>query len=391
MMPKFDIFFQMLNGVINMNYNEHYIPILKWKRAEQNSLKNLSGPQKNEITPLVELVMPKVNIYKDKEKKIPKTQNEIFNEMISDFRDVRIPQIPEEINKSWGQKSLLIDFSLLYTVQLRVESILRIFESSKLIGLDLIPVVNLNDDEEIFQTICSISTKQGASCLRLVPSDLNSIEKLNERIENFLKRHSLRESKIDILIDIKEINGLDGNYKRLINDSQNIMNLSEWRNFIFASGAFPEELSKFNIDDSNYVPRFDWLNWLKSVNSGNLKRNPIFSDYTIRNPIYKESFQFYAPTTSIKYTFENNWLVMKGRKQRFELYLANANSLVADSNIFYGEDFSFGDKYIAEKGRHFTDYIKNPKIKGTGSTETWLMAGINHHIACTIDQISKLI
>jgi hypothetical protein len=188
----------MLNGVINMNYNEHYIPILKWKRAEQNSLKNLSGPQKNEITPLVELVMPKVNIYKDKEKNIPKTQNEIFNEMISDFRDVRIPQIPKEINESWGQKSLLIDFSLLYTVQLKVESILRIFEASKLIGLDLIPVFNLNDDDEIIHSIRSLSTKHGAACLRLVPSDLTSIERLNERIGIFIKHHGFHESNIDL-------------------------------------------------------------------------------------------------------------------------------------------------------------------------------------------------
>lgn len=391
MMPKFDIFSQMLNGIINMNYNKHYIPILKWKRAEQNSLKNLTDLQKNEVTPLVELVMPKVTIYKDKANKIPKTQNEIFNEMISDFRSVRIPQIPEEINESWGQKSLLIDFSLLYTVQLKVESILRIFEAGKLVGLDLIPVFNLSDDEEIIQTIRSLSTKHGAACLRLVPSDLTSIERLNERIEIFIKHHNFHESNLDLLIDIKEITQLGGNYERLLIASQNITNLSKWRNFIFASGAFPEELSKYNIDEPNQVPRYDWLNWLAIVSSGNLKRNPIYSDYTIRNPIYKESFQFHIPTTSIKYTFNDSWLIMKGKKQRFELYLANANLLSTDASIFYGEDFSFGDKYIAEKGKHYLDYIKNPKIKGTGSTETWLMAGINHHMACTINQISKLV
>lgn len=374
-----------------MNYNAHYIPILKWKRAEQNSLKNLTDLQKKGITPLVELVMPKVNIYKDKAKKIPKTPNEIFNEMISEFRDVRISQIPKEINESWGQKSLLIDFSLLYTVQLKVESILRIFGLSKLMGLDLIPVVNLNDDEEIIQTICSLSAKHGAACLRLVPSDLNSIEKLNERIEIFIKNHNFQESNFDLLIDIKEITELDNNYERLLNVSQNIKNLSGWRNFIFASGAFPEELSKYNIDESNYVPRLDWINWVRIVSDGKLKRNPLFSDYTIRNPIYKESFQFHIPTTSIKYTLNESWLIMKGKKQKFGLYLANANLLSTDSSIFYGEDFSFGDKYIAEKGKHYLNYIKNPNIKGTGSTETWLMAGINHHIACTIDQISKLV
>jgi hypothetical protein len=81
---------------------------------------------------------------------------------------------------------------------------------------------------------------------------------------------------------------------------------------------------------------------------------------------------------------------MKGKKQKFEMYLANANLLSKKDKRFYGKDFSYGDNYINEKGIHYDRYIKDPNIKGTGSTETWLMAGINHHLTLVVNQIANL-
>jgi len=37
----------MRNGINNMFDSKHYIPILKWKRAEQGALKVLKDEQKN--------------------------------------------------------------------------------------------------------------------------------------------------------------------------------------------------------------------------------------------------------------------------------------------------------------------------------------------------------
>lgn len=374
-----------------MNNPTRYVPILKWKRAEESALKNLDDAQKEFMTPLVELVMPKPKLYKDKEKKIKKTDEEIFNELIHIFKQERIAKIPEEIVKSWGHNPIYIDYSLLYTVQLKKESIEKISALGSQLGLTLIPVINLSDDEEIKKTVALYAKKGSGLCLRIVSSDFTSIEKLNEKIDIFIRTFGLTKANIDLLIDLKNIKEIDGSYQKFIGLSQKINNLMEWRNFIFASGAFPEDLSKCNLDDSNLIPRFDWLNWNSQIKSGKLKRNPTFADYTIRHPIYNESFQFFAPTTSIKYTRENDWLIMKGKKQKFELYLANAKLLSTDTDIYYGENFSFGDKYIAEKGRYYDKYIKNPKIHGTGSTETWITAGINHHLVCTISQIANLI
>lgn len=362
--------------------SKHYIPILKWKRAEQNALESLSVETKKSITPLVQFVMPKAKSAKDPEKQ--------FNEVVEIFQQ-KIPKIPEELLKFWGNTKIFVDFSLLYTNPLRIEAVNKITEEASKTGLHLVPVLNLSDDDSFKTNVYAVAKKFGKGmCLRLVPSDLADTAKLNDEISRLLKASHLKESDIDLLVDTKEINGNIGKYPAYVDASQNIVSLSKWRSFIFASGAFPVDLSECKIDEENLLPRLDWENWVIQINNKKISRKPSFADYTIQNPVYKESAQFYHPTTSIKYALEGHWLIMKGKKQKFEMYLANAKLLLDDKKRFYGENFSSGDKYIAEKGRHYDKYIRDPKIKGTGSTETWITAGINHHLALVVHQIANL-
>ena len=193
-----------------------------------------------------------------------------------------------------------------------------------------------------------------------------------------------------MLVDIKEIRKEDGNkYKRFLDLAQKITDLPKWRSFAFAGGSFPEDLTDCKLDEENLLPRLEWINWISRNGKNSLKRKPAFADYTIQHPIYKEISQFYAPTASIKYTLDNEWLIMRGKKQRYEMYLAHAKLLSGD-NRYCGDGFSYGDKYIAEKAQHHDVYMKDKKVGGTGSTETWLRAGINHHLALVADQIANL-
>ena len=121
----------------------HYVPVLIWKRAERNALANLTDDQKNTITPLIQLVMPKPILDRDKKKK--KSMEDLFEDLILQFKNKRIPQIPDEIKTCWGQKQIYIDFSLLYTVALKEECVKRVFELSSIFNLNLIPVLNLSD------------------------------------------------------------------------------------------------------------------------------------------------------------------------------------------------------------------------------------------------------
>ncbi|MEA3463612.1 MAG: beta family protein [Patescibacteria group bacterium] len=379
-----------------MSKSNHYVPILKWKRAEQRALMELEEKNKSILTPLIELVMPTVSLYNVKDKnKIKKTQGEQFAEIVQKFKEKRIKEIPEEILESWGTSPVFLDFSLLYedqfTTQLKVNSLNKIIPAGMDIGLRIIPTFNLNDDQEIKEAVCLLSKKynQGV-CLRIAPSDLLNTERLNKKIKTFLSDFSLSIKNIDILIDIKEIKENGGQYLQFINASQQIDNLMEWRNFIFAGGAFPENLSGCKIDDPKPIPRFDWQNWLHFTQIKKLKRCPIFADYTIRNPIFKETLQYYSSTTSIKYTLEKDWFIMKGKVREFGLYLVNAKLLVEDTEYFYGEEFSWGDKNIAQKAKHYYQYLKDNPIKGTGRAEDWIAWGINHHLVLVANQIANL-
>jgi len=378
--------------------SKHYVPILKWKRAELGALKMLEKERKKYITPLIQLVMPSVSLYREKgEKKIRKSQEEIFSEIVIKFKENRINKIPEEILQSWGTRPIFLDVSLLYedqsTTELKVNSMKAIILKGVKIGLKIIPVIHLYDDLEIRRTACLLAKKfDSGVCLRLVCSNLLDIKQLDRDITELVAQEKLEIKDMDLLIDIKETEDNAYKYTKYLNISQNIPKISEWRTFIFASGSFLKDLSSCKPDEENLIPRLDWTNWINQVNN-DLKRKPTFADYTIQHPIYEESYQFFHPTTSIKYTLENKWLVMKGEKQKYDKYLASAAVLVGDPR-FYGEDFSYGDKYVSEKAKHFPKYIteKNKKhnIGGTGSTETWLRAGINHHLTLVVHQIANL-
>lgn len=359
--------------------SKHYVPILKWKSAEQQALDKLNAEDKKVISPLIQLVMPQPKQLKRGQKE--KTRDELLKETVATFKS-KIPQIPGEIIGSWGTDPAFIDFSLIYTPSLRVEGLNQILTTGEELGLFLIPVINLSSDRETIMSMSSLVKKyKRGICLRLVHADFTDPEVLFGEIQNVLKSCGLSEKDADLLIDLQD---MTDEYYKLMGFSQTIPNLSKWRTFIFACGAFPVDLSKCKLGE-NYISRFDWISWVNQRNSKKLLRTPSFADYTIQHPIYKESYQFFSPSASIRYTLRDNWLVMRGQKGKNVQYLANARLLSQASQfkkIFFGANFSFGDTYISEKGK---DLNGRP-----GNATTWLVAGINHHLACTVDQIANL-
>jgi len=357
---------------------EHYVPILKWKRAEQGALKTLREEQKVFISPLVQLVMPNY-----------KLQNQTIDDVVEKFEN-EIHKIPNKIMEVWGDSPLFVDVSLLFTDILKVNSFSTLFREARILKINLIPVVYLDDVQEIKDIVRKIIAEdRRGMCLRLICADFTDYVKMEQNIKELLDYMGVKKEDVDLMIDIKETEDND-KYEKYFGLSQKINGLLEWRNYIFASGAFPQDLSGCKLDKDNLIPRFDWNTWIHQMNDTGVTRHPSFADYTIQHPIYTYSTQFYSPTCSIKYTLKKEWLIMKGERQKYNQYLASAAILARNANLFYGANFSDGDKYVQEKAKHFEAYIKDPSVKGTGSSETWIKAGINHHLACTVNQISNL-
>lgn len=351
---------------------KHYIPILKWKAAEQQALEKLSDNEKNYITPMIQIIMPRPKIPKKNETQ--KTLSEILEESIMTLK-VKLPLIADEILKFWGKGQAFIDFSLI-DQSLRKKGFEEVLKSSKKLGLFLVPVISLNSDSNIQKKVVSLSNdNKSGLCLKLTYNDINDMANLAKRIKNFLNTYNYIEANIDLLIDSQDVTSVKFSYL-----NQQIPNILSWRTFTFSCGSFPVDLTKMLLG-KNYIQRNDWNNWITQRNSQGLIRVPAFGDYTILHPIYKEMYQFFTPSASIRYTLKDKWLIMRGQKGENKQYLAYAQ-LLSKEPEFFGESFSYGDSYIVEKGKN---------LKGKpGNAKTWLIAGINHHLVCTIDQIANL-
>lgn len=351
----------------------HYVPILRWKGAEKEALKQLGDSDKKRMTPLVELPRPSKPPQSSKSAKKPRKLKTVYDLMGA---------LPEEISESWGGSPIFLDLHLI-DKEASLSGIEKIYADSHDLNLNLIPVLNLNYDKPFRIKVAEIAKHDNRGiCVRLSPQDLAKLT-LNAELEELRKLINLDLEKIDLVIDLK----ITDMQTKFLNVMEKIPSVNRWRTFTIASGAFPEFLSKLDIGP-NDVARFDWQLWRQEILTDGLLRKPTYSDYTIQYPHFKELNFIPKVSKSIRYTVAENWLVMRGQADNAKGSMGSKQwpahaQLLSKRADFCGEDFSSGDKYIKEKGLDL-------ETKYTGSATTWLTAGINHHMVYVLNQISNL-
>ena len=206
---------------------------------------------------------------------------------------------------------------------------------------------------------------------------------LNKDLMQLLSNLGISAQEADILVDLKVTT--DASIK-LRDICGRLPSLLAWRTFTVASGAFPEDLVDLAKNQQHKLMREDWLSWSsQNKRRPTLPRRPSFGDYTIQFPHYKKPVDFANPSASIRYTSESYWVIMRGEQLHgadspgHAQYWANAR-LLCNREEFCGADYSKGDEYI---------YDKSQPTKNPGTPQTWLRAGINHHLTFVINQIAS--
>jgi hypothetical protein len=372
--------------------SNHYVPVLRWKAAEKEALRHLFPESRKGMTPLIEFMMPRPNEYKGETKKERDARKEIKNERellddsVAMFK-AALPKISEDISKCWGDAPIFVDMHFIDS-SIRAQALAGLLEEGKKHNLFMIPVVNMVPviDLESDRQTREVAVKYAKDAerglgLRLLRSNLRR-ETLDSELEDFLKANGLVEKQLDLLVDFGVA---DDEYESLIGCLRKIPNLGAWRTFTILSGAFPPDLTEFKVDEDNRISRLDWLNWNNPTHFEKLGRHPSFGDYTIQCPVYKEPPRISYPSASIRYTANDEWLIMRGKggpDKESKQYLAHAR-LLTELKEFDGADFSYGDAYIVEKGKD----LSSPE---TGSPTTWLIAGVNRHLTKVAKQIANL-
>jgi hypothetical protein len=366
---------------------QKYTPILKWKSAEKGAISDLTNIQKDAIIPLFEFIQP---TYVSK-----KAQGIGITTPEEQLLQLEAETTPQDLLLTWGDGRLFYsDFSLIIDESIRLEFGKRFLYNCEKLKLETAPVLNLTADGEKYQNKIIGITKNNNKkiCIRINWAELLDPIHVKEQIQNIIIKNQLNYSNMAILIDLKDD---VSNVRTAFTKFQTILNACNFSDIIIASGAFPKDMTEYKIDQpDNHKNREDWSNWML-LRDSNYTKTPRFADYTIRHPIYDESIMKYRSTATIKYTLPDRWNIYKGQVGVYSDYLANAN-IIRTLKDFYGPTFSAGDAFIDKKGLFYIDYTRSvaespsKKSSGTGNTEQWIRAGINHHIATVIDQISNL-
>ena len=349
----------------------HYVPILRWKRAEQVALAKLTADTSNHITPLIELV---ADNFKNPKKR------ELSSEEVTS-------KISHQLFQFWGERPFFIDLHNLSQGLLTEgpsHSLVQLSNYASITQVSLIPVTGISRDPSYQSAVLTaIERHNHGVCLRLSQEDIND-RNLAQALDNFLSFFTIAAEEVDLLVDFQVIGQSAPTLATLC---ERIPNIHKWRNFIVASGAFPEDLRQYERNQQHTIKRLDWISWREQVASKSSSiRFPTYSDYTIQYPRYLYRTGPFKYSASIRYTADDYWVIMRGENVFNEegpgtaQWPANAQ-LLCERPEYCGDNFSYGDKYIKEM---ISQYDK------PGSATTWLRAGINHHMTFVVRQLATL-
>jgi hypothetical protein len=358
-----------------------YVPILKWKAGEYKAINRLDARIKNKIFPLIEIIPIPIDL--DTEEPTKSVEEHLEG-------------IAGKIEKFLG-KGMPIFLDLDYLDD-DVASDGRhplgyVFDDIRAKNLKAIPVTGL-DRSKAYQTAIKgiVEKDKHGVCIRLTKENFEEDIDFKNALDKLLKELYVSSSDTDIVIDYESIppSAEDEaiyslSIKELIKDFPDIL---KWRTFTFAGSSFPKDLSEVRADDVSNIRRVEWNIWkalAKAKDNNKIKRLPTFGDYGIAHPeLPFADFRIMKMSANIRYTSDNDWLILKGRNTRrhgFDQF-RDLSEACLNSSEFKGKDYSWGDNYIYKCAQ------KPPQV-GTGNPTTWREVGNSHHLTFVVNQISN--
>ena len=353
-------------------FNErHYVPILRWKRGEREALKQLAEADKERLTPLIELP--------------PSLFTLDYDAGDQDLRSMLI-RAAGDIQKAWGTRRAFCDLGLMPP---RAEAagaghpVACLWEYARRQRLNLIPVIGLRRSTRYQSAVTRVIYEEGSgACIRLTSEQLYSATFRND-LASLMVSCNVQPDTVDLVIDRRAVSDISTPVGELLG---RLPTVTAWRTLTVAGGSFPRDLSGFRVGQHVH-PRLEWRLWRNEVlDAERVKRRATFADYTTQHAVFVEPPRRANFSASIRYTSTDNWVVMRGEgvfnddSAGFAQWPANA-ALLCERPEFCGERFSAGDSYIASRAVFGAS---------TGNAESWLRAGVNHHMTFVARQIASL-
>jgi hypothetical protein len=344
-----------------MKTNKFYVPILKWKKGEQEALKNLTNDRQSKITPLIEII------------------------------DYQRPDVFLECLKVCYPFPVFID--TIIAAEDDRDFLLSILQESHTHDQQIYPIFYFDDLQEA-ELFAKAGTHIG---IRIpLPEDIDgpSYADLFDAIKKL--KLGYKEMLIDLILDANIISEkIDANRQfREVKDVIKCFLLDEifYNSVIISSTSFPESISSVPAGGLASFSRYDFKIFERVHEDplfSKIKDYLIYSDYGVTKftdtEIDFSIVRYILP--KVKYTTCDKYLVLKGQKDRNTrktiVGYKELSNKVIDLEDYYGENFSHGDLEIKERALGLNK-------KGPGNNTNWVTIAANHHIAVVLEQLSSL-
>ena len=206
-----------------------YVPILKWKPGEKDSIKKLSKEQIEKIFPVIELV-----------------DAIDANSLLSQIQET-------------GLEHAFIDTS--HYEETDINFYKKLTSRNK--PLHIIPIFYIDD---LFNSISSIEDQFDEICIRLaIPEPLDSLS-YTEFFKNIFKKET--NLKIDIILDLIFVQDMESASLKYVALNQVLHQLEQYHDninkIIISSTSFPQNLSTLEAGEEKSYKRYEFSIFLKS-------------------------------------------------------------------------------------------------------------------------------
>jgi hypothetical protein len=343
-----------------------YVPLLKGKEGEFTALEEIESDVRDLILPLVE---------------VPRVPFDYVNERPAKTLDEHVSGVAGRLRECWPERPLYLDMPWFSEAELLADgtaAIGRVLGDCRTGNVAAIPVVRTTSSAPYLAAVrAHLAECEDGACIRVTPSDFDEDGEiqLGEQLKRTLDALAVDNlTRTDLILDLANIQdvGREALVARAV--IAEMPHLPDWRRFIFAATSFPENLSEVDAATTTALPRLEWELWQRLRRRSALRTDSLFGDYAIAHPIPAElDPRTMRMSASIRYTTDENWLIVKGRNVRqygFDQYYDLCRTL-SRLPEFSGEGFSWGDRFIARCARGEA---------GPGNATTWRKVGTNHHL-----------
>jgi hypothetical protein len=326
----------------------NYYPILKAKRGELKALRMLSIETKGFVVPIVELM------------------------------DNCADNVKSYLSADWtfeNNKVLLDPFILLSEDSDALATFRDIYNFLTSKGVNIVIVVRLDYSDEVLLGLANILNEDSEIAIRITKKYLtpSNFDKAYAHIEDVL---GFDNKLATLILDYSYIE--EDTVDTAISSADAFvrhLSLSHYLAVVLSSGSFVKDLSSIPADSIVNYTRYEWDLWNDITSDPKIAESLSYGDYATRHPIYDDTVQSFAGSSSIRYTTETNFVILRGRvpgnhPSGMGQYHDKCNLLVALPE-YDGATFSEADGLIND--------CANRSIN-SGNPESWVKISTARHI-----------